>query len=116
MIECNCYAQFLEEDPRAEIWKQIVPDLKIPLKHPLAHHLNQGQERFFYEGDPKRLNDEQKKKLIDLISEKFLIPKNAVKSDLKHGIMPIMAENIIVLICRIHASLSLRIPDYWTEM
>ena len=98
---CDCYAIISDRDPRSKMWKQIVPDGKIPLKHPLTRRTRDGRE--FYEGDPSRLSEEQKRMLAELVSEKFGIPKEVILNDLRNGIMPILADNVIVHICEKHA-------------
>lgn len=94
-MNCECYATITEDNERTEILKKVIPDLRIPLKHPL-------REGSYYMGDPKRINDNQKKILVQLISEKFGVSEATIYSDLNSGKWPILAENVIISICRMH--------------
>lgn len=98
---CECYATITKNDPRYEIWVQVDPEAKVPLKHPIPkRHPN--FEGSFYEGDPSRLTEEQKKTIIDLLSQKFKVSKDHVREGLDKGILPIKSENTIVSICDLH--------------
>lgn len=94
-MNCECYARINENDERAEIWKEIVPDLRVPLKHPIM-------EGSYYMGDPKRLSTKQKEILVKLVSEKFRVNKDTIYSDLNNDILPILAKDLSVSICRMH--------------
>jgi len=102
---CECVAILNEKDERAEIWKQVCPDLQLPLKHPLPvlAKNNDGEEMRFYEGDPERLDDSQKARISELMAKKFDLDEKAVFESLKKGIMPIRADNVTVMICNLHA-------------
>jgi len=104
MTKCECYAILSENDERAEIWKQVCSDLRLPLKHPLPvlAKNNDGEELRFYEGDPERLDDFQKARISELMAEKFDLDEKAVFESLKKGIMPIRADNVTVMICNLH--------------
>lgn len=98
---CECYATINKNDSRYEIWIQVDPEAKVPLKHPVpVKHPN--FDGLFFEGDPARLTEEQKKIIIDLLSKKFNVSKAHVKEGLDNGILPIKAENTIVSICDSH--------------
>ena len=101
--KCECVAILSETDERAEIWKQVCPDLRLPLKSPLPvlGKLN-GEEIKFYEGDPEKLDDFQKARLAELMAEKFGIDEKVIFESLKKGILPIRTDNVTVLICNLH--------------
>ena len=103
--KCECYAQISKKDPRYEIWKQVDPDARVPLKHPLSsimknEHFPEGIT--VYEGDPSRLTDKQKDVLATLMAQKFHIPKQEVLEGLVKGVLPIKVDNVIVSICNLH--------------
>lgn len=104
MNECECYAILNKKDPRAEIWKTIDHDLKMPLKHPLPVKAKwkDGTELMIYEGDPARLTETQRIRLCLEMSNKFGIQYKEVMTDLINGIFPICCENITVSICELH--------------
>ena len=103
--KCECYAQISKNDPRYAIWIQVDPEARVPLKHPLpvkhpfAHPQFDGD---FYEGDPSRLTEEQKEKIIELMSKKFKVSKSHVREGLDKGILPIKGDNVMVSICSFH--------------
>jgi hypothetical protein len=100
--KCECYATISEKDPRYEIWKQIDPEARMPLKHPLTRENLTIYPGLFYEGDATRLTTEQKELLAKLMSEEFKIPKAEVLKNLADGVFPIKADNVIVSICNLH--------------
>lgn len=93
---CECYALLDHTDPRAEIWKQIIPDLRIPLKNPL--HDSGG----YLQGDPERLSKEQKTKLVELLSQKFNVTEKLITEDLEKGNLPVKDQNVMVSWCQQH--------------
>jgi len=102
--KCECYATISERDPRGEIWKYVTGDGRIPLKHPLSSIVKSGpfEGMEVYHGDPSKLTEEQKQRLIKKLSQKFGIPPKEIQKDLAKGLLPIKAENVIVSICSLH--------------
>ena len=103
--KCECYAQISKKDSRYEIWKQVVPNGRVPLKHPLSSimknkHFPEGIT--IYEGDPSRLTKKQKDVLATLMAQKFHIPKQEVLEGLAKGVLPIKVDNVTVSICDLH--------------
>ena len=96
---CECYAWVSELDPRRKLWEKVVPDGKMPLKHPLPH-VNGG--RCYYEGDVSRLSAEQLEKLAGLLAEKFGLDVAEVRGDLSKGMLPVLAEGVSIWICELH--------------
>lgn len=103
MSQCECEATISQSDPRYDIWMKVVPEGRIPLKHPIAQKAEAGGESgIFYEGDPSRLTEDQKKTLADECSRKFRINASAIIEDLNKGILPIKGDNVIITICNLH--------------
>ena len=98
---CECKAILDKNDKRADLWREILQSekLEIPLKHPLRERTHNG---IFLEGDPSRLNWDQKSRLIKELSKKFNLDSDLIVKDLDNGIMPIKDENISIIICRSH--------------
>jgi len=92
---CECEAIISKEDPRYELWRQVVPNAHLPIKHPIA-------KNGFYEGDPSRLTEEQIQLIATLCSKKFNITKEEILKDIRKGILPIKAENVSLSICDLH--------------
>lgn len=92
---CKCYAKIDNTDPRVKIWQEIVPNLEIPLKHPIRRD-------GFLSGDPDRLSVQQKTKLIELMVQNFPVTRGTILNDLLKGILPVKDQNIIISICREH--------------
>lgn len=92
---CKCIVRITENDPRADLWRKINPDLIMPLKHPLT-------ENGYLEGDPKRLTEQQKDILATEITKLFSLTKDEVLKDLEKGIFPIKNSGCIITICKIH--------------
>lgn len=102
--KCKCYGIISEKDARHEIWIQVDPQAKIPLKHPMLKQFEAGGHKgLFYEGDPARLTEKQKDIMANLLSKKFNISKEEILKDLAKGILPIRADNITVAICELHS-------------
>ena len=103
--KCECYATLSKNDPRYPIWKQIDPQARIPLKHPILQRSPKDsvlRGALFYEGDPERLTPAQKEKLAEILSEKFKVPKTEVLKDLAKGYLPLKSQNVSVSICNLH--------------
>ena len=103
--KCECYAQVTKNDSRYEIWKQVDPDARVPLKHPIAGIMKNKtfpEGMTVYEGDPSRLTEKQKDVLSTLMAQKFNIPKQEVLDSLAKGVLPVKADNVIVSICNLH--------------
>lgn len=101
---CECYATISEDDPRSEIWRHVKADGQIPLKHPLVVTATGGPfvGDKFYEGDPSRLTEEEKIRLVERLCERFELTTDEVHHELDRGILPIRADNVIVAICPLH--------------
>lgn len=105
---CDCWVKIHESDPRAEIWKKIVNDLKIPLKHPSIVTMD-GPEGImrFYEGDPSKLSKKQHNALALEMKRKFGVDVNSVLIDLQNGKLPIKADGCTVFWCSHHSRLAM---------
>lgn len=100
---CECYATVSKSDPRYEMWRKVDPEGRLPLKHPLTKIVVCQQRRMtFYEGDPSRLSEDQKKTIVELMNKKFKVPKHVVAKELAEGVLPIRAANVNVSICNLH--------------
>ena len=106
--KCECWAKISDSDSRADIWRQITPDLKIPLKHPMPVNLDgpEGPMRF-YEGDPERLTNEQHISIAEAMESKFGYRRDLVLQDLRNGNLPIKEDNVTVFWCALHTRLAL---------
>lgn len=92
VIRMGCWAVLPDE--RREIFKEIFPDGKVPLKHPFPVR---GQNNVpVYEGDPSKLTDEQKRRLAEIVARRFNLPISQILSDLNDGILPVRAEGVLV--------------------
>jgi uncharacterized protein YabN with tetrapyrrole methylase and pyrophosphatase domain len=106
MGTCECWAHLNEKDPRAELWQQILGDLKIPIKGPFMHRMNGPQgEMIFLMGNVSRLTKEQQEAAIALLAAKFNVSQEKVRSDIESGLLPINAEHCIVEVCPMHMRL-----------
>jgi hypothetical protein len=102
MRACGCEATISEKDPRAETWMTVFGKLSFPLKHPISHINSNFPGKTFYSGDATALTAEQKARLIEAMTRKFNIPASKVEESFKDGVIPILAENVIVSICELH--------------
>jgi hypothetical protein len=110
-VSCGCEATISEKDPRAEIWMKVFGKLSFPLKHPLTNLNSNFPDKIFYSGDATALTAEQKTKLIEAMTKKFNIPASKVEESFKDGIIPILAENVILSICELHTRLIVMSED-----
>lgn len=104
MNRCECYAYITCKTERTEIWREVVPDLRIPLKDPYRRKgIVADEEMIVYLANVHRLKNEQKKKLATLFSEKFNMSRDDVLKELRRtGDFPIKAENVTIKICEMH--------------
>ena len=101
--KCECYAVIDSDNERMEIWREVCPDLRVPLKHPgLCKGTAAGEEILMYEGDPKRMSGFQRARLAELFAEKFNISEMHAFAELEKGHLPVRAENVTVVICQSH--------------
>jgi len=112
-LDCGCYARVSDDDPRSKDWTAIMGEPVFPLRHPLLEIATiklGGQEPYdmrIYAGDPERLTDEQKERMITLIQQKFGVPRETILNDMKTRGFPIKAENVTVTICQRHTAMLL---------
>lgn len=108
-FKCECYASVFEKDPRAKIWENCLGKAEFPLKHPLPGIINvnlKDQDPYVmrvYMGDPDRLTDDQKEKLIEHIQTTFGVPRDQIVSDWSKEGIPIKAENLTISWCHSHS-------------
>ena len=99
MFECECWAMVSCLDPRYDMWAEVDPEARMPLKHPVAHRNEQGR---FFEGDLGRLSEEQKAAMFRLLAEKFGgIPGDVREHFESLGYFPIR-EPVSLEICKLH--------------
>ena len=101
---CECVAILDEKDERAEIWKQVCPDLRLPLKSPMPIRGKgpDGEIHRFLECDTDRLTDFQKARLAELMAKKFGLDEKQAFNMIQKGELPIKDENITMMICNLH--------------
>jgi len=96
---CECYAVVHVFDSRYDLWREVDPEARMPLKHPVPHRNEDGR---FYEGDLDRLSDEQKATMYDLLAEKFGVSPGEIREEFESlGYFPVM-EPVSLAICRLH--------------
>ncbi len=102
--KCECVAILSEKDERAEIWKQVCPDLRLPLKSPIPIKGKgpDGEEYSFLECDTDRLTDFQKARLAELMAKKFGLDEKQTFDIIQKGELPIKDNNVTVMICGLH--------------
>ncbi|MHA1425871.1 MAG: hypothetical protein ACTSQI_07770 [Candidatus Helarchaeota archaeon] len=85
-------AYISEKDERYPLWQYIMGTDRpeVPLKHPFPIAHKDGKDIF--QGDIEALTEDQKKRLIEKMSEKFNIPEKEVEQDLRKGIFPVIAS------------------------
>ncbi|MFW9991992.1 MAG: hypothetical protein ACFFD4_08010 [Candidatus Odinarchaeota archaeon] len=107
-FECKCYATVSENDERAKVWTKCLGERQFPLKHPIPGIVKvalRDQEPFdmtVYLGDPDRLTNEQKEKLIEHIQSNFGVPRQEIISGWTKQGIPIKAENLTITFCHNH--------------
>ena len=101
-MACRCEATISEKDPRAEIWLYIFGKRSFPLRYPLQNANPNFPGKTFYSGDATALTAEQKARLIEAMTKKFNIPASHLEESFKDGVIPILAENVILSICELH--------------
>ena len=96
---CECWAMVSCLDPRYDLWREVDPEARMPLKHPVGHRNEQGR---FYEGDLDRLSEGQKANMYELLAEKFRGTSGDVREHFSSlGYFPVM-EPVSLAICRLH--------------
>ena len=96
---CGCYAVVSVRDPRFDLWREVDPEARMPLKHPVLHRNEQGR---FYEGDLDRLSEGQKAVMYELLAEKFGgVPEDVCEHFSSLGYFPVM-EPVSLAICGLH--------------
>lgn len=111
--QCDCKASLHKEsDPeRYNLFVRIMgcDPPEVPLKGPVIQSaIGPGEKPgLFYLGDPDKLTDDQKKRMISILSGKFNIPPEIIEISLSMGIFPINAEHVTVSICTFHMNLIL---------
>ena len=108
---CDCYGT-IHETERANYWKGVFPEDKIPLAHPLREgRAKTGTETYdFYKVDMARVSEDQLKEIVKRASAKFGITEEvALASSKEHGI-PLKSDGVSVFWCSLHSRLVL--PDF----
>jgi len=102
--KCECVAILDENDERAKIWKQVCPNLRLPLKSPTPIKAKgpDGQEYRFLECDTDKLTDFQKARLAELMAKEFGLDEKQTFNIIQKGELPIRDNNITVIICNLH--------------
>jgi len=91
---CNCYATVSEDDPRHDIWQQLVNG-QMPLKHPLLVRSKKSPKALFYVGDGTRLTEDARMHLA-------LDPQISTQDLASSDVFYIKAENVTVFVCQTH--------------
>ena len=96
--DCQCYAKAIDPE-RQKMWQRIFPpDGKVPITCPLPVGRGNlaGQEATFYLIDLDRVNEDERKRLISEIAEKFDLSPLLVAQDIKRQGVPVKAESVMV--------------------
>jgi len=101
-MTCGCEATISEKDPRAEIWFYVFGKRSFPLKHPLPMDMGP-TVGLGYAGDATALTPEQRKRLIEKMTQKFGVKTEDITRILDQGVVPIRAETVVVSWCRKHS-------------
>lgn len=102
---CGCRACLNEQDPRAEIWKEVFGCLEFPLKNPVAIRGNAVGEAgaLFLMGDWEALSQAEQDKMIQAMKRKFGVDEQVFRAQIRvFGYVPIKDENITVIVCQKH--------------
>ena len=102
---CGCRACLSEEDPRAEIWKEVFGCLEFPLKNPVAISGNAVGEAgsSFLMGNWEALSVDEQNRMIQAMKRKFGVDEQVFRAQIRvFGYVPIKDENITVIICEKH--------------
>jgi hypothetical protein len=94
-----------EEDPRAEIWKEVFSKLEFPLKNPISHNGKAvGEPRAsFLMGDWDALSQDEQNRMIQAMKKKFGVDEQVFRAQIRvFGYVPIKDENITVIWCKKH--------------
>ena len=105
MKDCQCYAKAVDPQ-RQEMWKRIFPpDGKVPITCPIpVGRANlAGQEAEFYLIDLDRVGDDERKRLIAEIAERFNLSPLEVAQDIINRGAPVKAESVFVSWCKKHS-------------
>ena len=87
----------IHDEPRRSLWSVVFPGARVPIKSMLTQkvnvpgHLNADA----YMLDLDVITDDQREGLITVISARFQIPIDEVRSELRQGV-PILAEGVMV--------------------
>ena len=112
-MSCGCEVTLTKgmDDARAELWLSIFGKLSFPLKHPFRFLNPNFPGKTFYAGDASAFNPEQKERFVKAMMEKFhLKSPSEVEGTMKNGIIPILADNLILSICETH--IRYMMPDF----
>jgi len=104
-VPCGCKAILSEEDPRAEIWRNVFGCLEFPLcsPMPLMGKAEGELESRFLRGDWSALSPEQQQKLCQEMIIKFGIDDHVFRMQNQAlGYVPINDQNITVVVCQLH--------------
>ena len=105
MKDCQCYAKAIEPE-RQKMWQRIFPpDGKVPINCPIPVGRGNlaGQEAEFYLVDFDRVNEDEKKRFIAEMAEKFNLSPLIVAQDIKAQGAPVKADSVFVSWCKKHS-------------
>lgn len=87
----------IHDEPRRSLWSVVFPGAVVPIKSILTCKVSvPGHQNVdAYMLDLDAVNDELREMLVTVISARFSIPIDEVRSELHHGV-PILAEGVSV--------------------
>ena len=103
--DCQCYAKAIDPE-RQKMWQRIFPpDGKVPITCPIPVGRGNlaGQEADYYLLDFDRVNEDEQKRLISEIAEKFELSPLIIAQDIKEKGCAIKAESVLVAWCQKHS-------------
>lgn len=103
-MTCGCEVTLSKgmDDLRAELWMFVFGKLSFPLKHPVPFLNPNFKGKTFYAGDANALSFDQKQRLIESMAKKFKVSEKEIADSIKDGVIPILADHLILSICESH--------------
>jgi len=89
----------IHDEQRRALWSEVFPDGVVPIQVPVAYDVNVPELGNIkaYMLDLAAISDEQREKVIDVISKRFSYPRDEVGAELDKGV-PILADGVSVLV------------------